>query len=405
MYDWHVAPARSSRLSGSGGARAITPRPGEDMRAAVRRECLAVRDRVALFDASTLGKIEVNGRDAARFLDRITINHWQKLGIGHCRYALLCREDGMVFDDGVATRLAPDRFFPHDDDRQCRPNHRLARRMAADRVARSRGVLYLAHRGMGQRDLGRPAGGRGLECAGAAPPARPADFPFMRMREADVAGIPARIFRVSFSGELSYEINVPADHGQMLWEHLIAAGMPYGITPYGTEAMHVAARREGLHHCPARRPTARLPRSISGSARLCPATRISSAAARSAQRHRALRSEAIGRAPAGQSDEILPEGAQLVAKLGGIPPVSMIGHVTSSYWGARLGRSFALALVEAGRMRHGEPVWAPLPTVSSPPHLPAAFYDPAGHRRGRVRTPALRPRCSGARRLRGGNRP
>jgi len=81
------------------------------MRKAVRRECLAVRDRVALFDASTLGKIEVSGRDAARFLDRVYVNRWQSLAIGQCRYGVMCREDGMVFDDGVGTRLAADRFF------------------------------------------------------------------------------------------------------------------------------------------------------------------------------------------------------------------------------------------------------------------------------------------------------
>ena len=87
------------------------PRPGEDMAAAVRRECLAARDRVALLDASTLGKIEVAGPDAARFLDRIYINRWDNLAVGRCRYGLMCREDGMVFDDGVGARLAEDHFL------------------------------------------------------------------------------------------------------------------------------------------------------------------------------------------------------------------------------------------------------------------------------------------------------
>src|SRR5205085_9900652 len=88
-----------------------SPRPEEDMMAAVRRECLAARDGVALLDASTLGKIEVAGPDAGHFLDRIYINRWQNLAVGRCRYGVMCREDGMVFDDGVGARLAPDRFF------------------------------------------------------------------------------------------------------------------------------------------------------------------------------------------------------------------------------------------------------------------------------------------------------
>src|SRR5665213_1755631 len=87
------------------------PRAGETMDQAVRRECLAARDGVALLDASTLGKIEISGRDAARFLDRIYINRWSDLPVGRCRYGVMCRDDGMVFDDGVGTRLGPDRFF------------------------------------------------------------------------------------------------------------------------------------------------------------------------------------------------------------------------------------------------------------------------------------------------------
>src|SRR5256885_7448083 len=111
MHDWHVAAGAVFEDVGQWKRPRYSPQPGEDMDAAVRRECRAAQDRVALLDASTLGKIEVSGPDAGRFLDRVYFNHWQRLPVGQCRYGIMCRDDGMVFDDGVGTRLAQDRFF------------------------------------------------------------------------------------------------------------------------------------------------------------------------------------------------------------------------------------------------------------------------------------------------------
>ena len=213
-------------------------------------------------------------------------------------------------------------------------------------------------------------------------PLDPAHFPFMRMREAEIAGIPARIFRVSFSGELSYEINVPANYGRALWEELIAAGTPYGITPYGTEAMHVLRAEKGYIAVGQESDGSVTPVDL-GLGGLMSRDK-DFLGRRSLQRSdtaRPDRKQLVGLLP-DNPEEILPEGAQLVAELGGTPPVPMIGHVTSSYFGARIGRSFALALVEAGRSRHGEPVWAPLPDrIIAARICPPAFYDPAGHRR------------------------
>src|SRR5205807_10034348 len=111
IEEWHVAAGAGFADVGQWKRARYYPRPEEDVPAAVRRECLAARDGVALLDASTLGKIEVSGLDAGRFLDRIYINRWQSLAVGRCRYGVMCRDDGMVFDDGVGARLAPDRFF------------------------------------------------------------------------------------------------------------------------------------------------------------------------------------------------------------------------------------------------------------------------------------------------------
>jgi sarcosine oxidase, subunit alpha len=209
----------------------------------------------------------------------------------------------------------------------------------------------------------------------------------MRMREADVAGIPARVFRISFSGELSYEINVPADFGLSLWEQLIAAGAPYGITPYGTEAMHVLRAEKGYIIVGQETDGSVTPVDL-GLGTLV--ARDPNYPHRDFLGRRSLarrdtarpdRRQLVGLLP-DDPEEVLPEGAQLVAEPGATPPVAMIGHVTSSYFGARLGRSFALALVEGGRGRHGEPVWASLPDrIVAARICPPVFYDIDNRRR------------------------
>ena len=392
MHDWHVAAGAVFEDVGQWQRPRYYPDAGEDMtpesmNAAVRRECLAVRDRVALFDASTLGKIEISGRDAGRFLDRITINQWQNLAIGHCRYGVMCREDGMVFDDGVGTRLAPDRFFLTTTT----GNAAAVIDWLEEWLQTEWPELEVFCTSLTEEWANATlVGPRAREVLGALAPRLGldrADFPFMRMREADIAGIPARIFRVSFSGELSYEINVPSDQGLSLWEQLIDAGAPYGITPYGTEAMHVLRAEKGYVIVGQETDGSVTPIDLGLGALVSPDPSYPNRdflGRRSLARSdtaRANRKQLVGLLP-DNPEEILPEGAQLVAEFGGTPPLPMIGHVTSSYYGARIGRSFALALVEAGRLRHGEPVWAPLPDrIIAARICPPVFYDPDGRRR------------------------
>ena len=388
MHDWHVAAGAVFEDVGQWKRARYYPRPGEDMNAAVRRECLAARDGVALLDASTLGKIEVAGPDAARFLDRIYINRWQNLAVGHCRYGIMCREDGMVFDDGVGTRLAPERFFLTTTTGNAAavldwleewlqtewPELEVFCTSVTEEWANATLV------GPKARDvLGALAPGLALDAA---------SFPHMTMREAEIAGIPARIFRVSFSGELSYEINVPSDYGLVLWERLLAAGEPLGITPYGTEAMHVLRAEKGYIIVGQETDGSVTPVDLGYGALV--AKDKDSLGRRSLARSdtaRSDRKQLVGLMPDGPG-EVIPEGAQLVAVLGDEtrampgPHPGMIGHVTSSYLGARIGRSFALALVQNGRARHGERVWAPLPDRAIAARIcPPMFYDPEGARR------------------------
>jgi sarcosine oxidase subunit alpha len=388
MYQWHVAAGAVFEDVGQWKRARYYPRAGEDMHAAVRRECLAARDGVALLDASTLGKIEVSGPDAGRFLDRVYINRWQNLAVGHCRYGVICHDDGMVFDDGVGTRLAPDRFFLTTTTGNAGPvldwlEEWLQTEWPELDVFCASVTEEWANAtlvGPQARDvLALVAPGLALD-SGA--------FPHMTMREADVAGIPARIFRISFSGELSYEITVPADCGLHLWERLIAAGEPFGITPYGTEAMHVMRAEKGFIIIGQETDGSVTPLDLGLDALIARDKdflgRRSLARRDTARRDR---KQLVGLLP-DNPGEILPESAALVDVLGEMPPVlpgphpGLIGHVTSSYFGARIGRGFALALVKDGRARHGEPVWAPLPGRTVAARIcPPVFYDPGGTRR------------------------
>ncbi len=209
------------------------PLAGEDMHAAVARECRAVRRAVGIFDASTLGKIEVAGPDAAAFLDRIYTGNFARLPVGRCRYGLMLTEAGFVMDDGVAARLASDRFhittttggaasvLHHMEDyRQTEfPQLRVWLTSTTEQWA------VIAVQGPRARETIVTLV-QGIDLSNAA-------MPHLSVREGVVAGVPARLFRVSYTGELGYEINVPADHGPTVWDAVCAAGRSLGITPYG----------------------------------------------------------------------------------------------------------------------------------------------------------------------------
>ena len=373
MHDRHVAAGAVFEDVGQWKRSRYFPHPGESMDAAVRRECLAARDGLALLDASTLGKIEVSGPDAAQFLDRIYVNQWSNLPVGRCRYGVMCRDDGMVFDDGVGTRLGPDRFFLTTTT----GNAGAVLDWYEEWLQTEWPELDVFCTSMTDEWANATLVGPGSSevLAALAPRLDLAGFPFMTMREADIAGIPARVFRIGFAGELSYEINVPSTAGLELWERLI----DNGAVPYGTEAMHVLRAEKGYFM---------IGQEIDGSV-----TPIDLGL----ERMMTTGKDFLGRRSLSRSDLVRPDRKQLVGLLPDDPAIvlaegaqlvtgrrstAMIGHVTSSYFGARIGRGFALALLAGGRFRHGEPVWAwhAGHAVSARICAPV-FYDPGGRRR------------------------
>ncbi len=361
-------------------------RAGEPLEEAVLRECAAVRTTVGVMDASTLGKIDVAGPDAAVFLDRMYTNRMSTLGLGSIRYGLMLGLDGMVFDDGVVMRLADDRFFVttttggaatvldrFEEWLQTEwPNLRVYCTSVTEQWA------TIAINGPRARQV-LAAAGTDLDLDARA-------FGFMTWREGAVAGLPARIARVSFTGELAYEINVAGWHGPAMWEAVMTAGAPFGITPYGTEAMHVLRAEKGFVIVGQDTDGTVTPDDL-GLSWIVRKDGSDFVGRRSLSRPdtvRGDRKQLVGVLPM-EPHARLPEGAQLVATehANSVPPVPMLGHVTSSYRSSALGRSFALAMVAGGRSLHGAVISAPIPggdaieaTITEP-----AFLDPENARR------------------------
>ncbi len=358
------------------------PKAGEDMLAAVNRECRAVRSGVGIFDASTLGKIEVVGPDAAEFLNRMYTNPWKALEPGRCRYGLLLKEDGFITDDGVSARLAPGRFhLTTTTGGAARVLNMMEDYLQTEwpdlnvwLTSTTEQFAVIALQGPNARKLLEPLV-EGINLSATA-------FPHMAIREGTICGIPTRLFRVSFTGELGFEINVPTAYGRALWERLMAAGAQYGITPYGTETMHVLRAEKGFiivgqdtdgtvtpfdaglnwavgkkkPDFVGKRSLARPDIAASG------------------------RKQLVGLLT-DDPNVVLEEGAQIVADPNQPVPMTMIGHVTSSYWSETLGRSIAMALVAGGQGRMGEMLHIPMPGKTHTAKVSTmVFFDPQGER-------------------------
>ena len=365
------------------------PRQGESMHQAVLRECAAVRTGVGMIDASTLGKVEVVGPDAAAFLDRMYTNAMSTLAVGRIRYGLMVGLDGMVFDDGVAMRLADDRYLVTtttggaarvlDRFEEWLQTEWPGMRAYCTSVTEQWAAVAVA--GPRSREL--------LRAAGTDVDVSQAAFPFMAWRDGEVAGVPARLARVSFSGELAFEVHVAGWHGRHVWEALLAAGGPLGVTPYGTEAMDVLRAEKGFVMVGQDTDGTVTPGDLGMSwiVNLRKGDFVGRRSLRRADLLRADRKHLVGLLPADPGQR-LQEGAQLVdaAHAGAAPPVPMLGHVTSSYDSAALGRTFALALLAGGRERIGETVHARTFHGGAHHSVPATvtepvLYDPDGARR------------------------
>jgi sarcosine oxidase subunit alpha len=380
IHPWHVEHGAEFENVGQWKRPWYYPRPGESMHDAVRRECRAARNDVALMDGSTLGKIDVQGPDAGWFLDMLYTNLMSTLKVGRIRYGVMCGVDGMVIDDGTVIRVAEDRFlvttttgnaakilewmeewlqteWPHLD-------------VFATSVTEHWTTIPLV--GPRSREvLGRLA--PDLDVSNDA-------FGFMTWQDAEVAGIAARVCRISFSGELAYEINVPSWHGIALWQSIVDEG----ATPYGTETMHVLRAEKGYPIIGQDTDGTVTPQDLGMSWAVSKkkADFIGKRSFARAENNRPDRKQLVGLLPLDPS-VLLPEGAQIIeSEVVPEPPVRMLGHVTSSYDSAALGRTFALALVRSGRGRIGETLYVPVGDQVVPVTVTeSVLFDKEGARR------------------------
>ncbi len=361
--DWHDHAGAVMEPVGLWRRPRYYPRSGEEASVAIARECSIVREHVGMLDASTLGKIELKGRDVLELLNRVYTNAWDSLPIGQCRYGLMLRESGMVFDDGVCARLGEHHYLMSTTSGGARDvEHWLEEWLQCEwrdlkvfvtPVTAQWATIAVA--GPRARDV--------LMCCESEINFSPSAFPHLAARLGHFAGVTARIFRVSFTGELSYEINVPARFGRALWECLMQCGRPYGIGPIGLEAIDVLRTEKGFiavgHETDGSVTPADLGMDWIVSRKK--GDFIGRRGLACSDTAREGRKQLVGLLTT-DAGIVLRVGSQLIAwadrRQIRRPPVSMIGHVTSSGASPNLGRSIALALVENGRARIGERIAA-----------------------------------------------
>ncbi len=382
MHDWAASRGAVFEDVGQWKRAHHFPHHGETAEDAVARECRAVRGAAGLFDGSTLGKIEVVGPDAAEFLNRLYVNAWSKLAPGRCRYGVMLNEAGFVMDDGVVGRLAPDRF--HVTTTTSGAAHVLAHmedflqtefadlRCWLTSVTEQWAVI--AVQGPRARDIITPL----IEDIDLSPAA----FPHMSVAEGRICGVRTRLFRVSFTGELGFEINVPAGHARPVWDAVWESGQPHGITPYGTEAMHALRAEKGYIVVGQETDGTVTPDDL-GLGWAIGRTKRDFVGKRSLARPDIMapgRMQLVGLLTDDPAT-VLDEGAQITTEPAPSAGTRADGHVTSSYRSATLGRSIALALLADGRARMGETVFVPMPAGAVAARVVSPVsYDPTGAR-------------------------
>ena len=383
LHAWHVEHGALFEDVGQWKRPWYYPRAGEDLHAAVARECLAVRNAVGILDASTLGKIDIQGPDAREFLNRVYTNVWTSLAPGKVRYGLMCREDGMVMDDGTTACLADDHFLMttttggaarvlewlelyHQTEW---PDLKVYFSSVTDHWA----TLTLS--GPESRKLLQPLTDIDLDHEA---------FPFLSWKQGEVAGVPARVFRISFTGELSFEINVQADYARGVWERLFEQGRAHGITPYGTETMHVLRAEKGFVIVGQETDGTTTPYDLNMGWAVGLKKPFSWIGRRGLMRSdctRENRKQLVGLLTC-DATTLIPEGSQLLFEPQLGPSPDTAGHVSSSYPSATLGRPIALALVRDGLKRLGQRVYAPLcdGRIVAAEIVPSVFFDAKGER-------------------------
>ena len=355
-------------------------RSGESVESAVHREVKNVRQNVGLLDASTLGKIVVKGPDAGKFLDMLYTGVMSTLPVGKCRYGLMCTENGFLTDDGVVARLSEDTWLCHTTSG------------GADRIHAWMEdwlqcewwdwKVYTANltEQFAQIAVVGPNARKVLEKLGGMDVSKDA-LPFMEWRDGILGGFRTRVYRISFSGELSYEISVPASEGRAFWEALMAAGSEFGIAPYGTEALHILRAEKGFIMIGDETDGTVIPQDLNLNWAI--SKKKPDYLGKRAQERSHMASPERWKLVGLESldGSVIPEGAYAVAEgVNANGQRNVQGRITSTYFSPTLGKGIAMGVVRHGPDRMGEVIEFPVDNgrVVKARIVDQVFYDKEG---------------------------
>ena len=328
---------------------------GNSMQEAVANEVNNVRNNIGIIDISTLGKIHLRGPDVAEFLNRIYINKWNKLSIGKCRYGVMLKEDGMVFDDGVTSRISEfDYHMTTTTGGAAGVYNWMNDLLQTDWPELRIHMVSVTTQWAGVAVAG-PNARKLLQKVFTDIDLTKENFPFMSFTQGQISGIPIRIFSVSFTGELSYEINVPSRYGIYLWELLIEKGKEFEIKPFGVESMSTMRLEKG-HFIIGQDTDGTISPHDLGLNWLVKEDKeqfLGKRALQLVEMTRDDRHQFIGLISENNKD-VLPEGGQILKEKSNKRPLAVDGLVTSSCISSTLEQSIALGVLKNGRKRIGE---------------------------------------------------
>ncbi|MEL6450836.1 MAG: sarcosine oxidase subunit alpha family protein [Pseudomonadota bacterium] len=382
LHDWHDANGAAWEPVGQWRRPYAYVRNGETVHEAVMRETRNVRENLGLLDASTLGKIIVKGPDAGKFLDMLYTNMMSTLKPGKCRYGLMCGENGFLIDDGVVARIDDDTFRCHTTTGGAEHIHQHMEEWLQTEWWDWQVYVANVTEQFAQVAVVGPNARKALEALGGMDVSKDA-LGFMEWADGTLGGFQVRVYRISFSGELSYEIAVRASDGAAFWEALMTVGNALGVMPYGTEALHILRAEKGFIMIGDETDGTVIPQDLGLHWALSKKKDDYLGKRAHTRSHMAdpERWQLVGLQTVDGS--VLPDGAYAVAEgTNDNGQACVQGRVTSSYHSPNLGRGIAMGLVLHGPDRMGEVLRFPgtdgttyAATIVSP-----VFYDPEGEK-------------------------
>jgi sarcosine oxidase subunit alpha len=389
MHAWHTSMGATWEDVGQWKRAWYYPDASEDMHAATKRESTIIHSNVAVLDASTLGKIDIQGPDAAEFLNRVYINGFKLLKPGRCRYGIMLNDAGFIMDDGVTTCLGENHYLMTTTTGGAAAVLNHLELWLQTEWPELKVYLTSVTDHWATISVNGPDSRKIVESLCSDVDFDSEAFPFMSFQDGTVAGAPCRIMRISFSGELTYEINVPAHMARHVWSAVFKAGEAYQITPYGTETMHIVRAEKGFIIVGQETDGSMTAHDVGYGGMF--SSKKEFIGKRSAQRVHLKspeRKQLVGMKPV-DGKTVAMEGAHIltnaadVALLTSLPlkePIKMDGHITSSYYSPVMGHPIALAVVKGGQQRHGEKVMVSdhLGNVCEMEICATTFYDLEG---------------------------